>query len=226
MIKLYTLNIHPYMENDRWRQWLPQLPEKRRARVLSAASPQAAARTAAAGWLLSHVLSLEGIPLEQQIFTENQWGKPIPARRSLPEFSLSHSGMLAVCALGDSPLGVDVEGPRCTMKIARRFFSPEEVAFLEGLCEADRQEALNRLWPAKEAFVKALGTGFHTAPDSFTVHLAPSKACLTQSITETDFRLMEYREGQYYICLCTPQSQEAVQYFSLDFRTLHSPKPR
>lgn len=220
MIKLYVLNIQPYMENDLWREWLPLLPEKRRSRALSAATAQAGARTAAAGWLLGHALSLEGIPREQQIFTENQWGKPMLAQGGPPCFSLSHSGMLVVCALGDSPLGADVEEGRCTMKIARRFFSSAEVSFLESLSEAHRQEALNRLWPAKEAFVKALGTGFHTAPDSFTIRLTPSEAFLSQDITEKNFRLAEFRTGQYYICLCAAEPPENIQYFEL------SPQPR
>ena len=223
MIKLYVFNIQPYLENDRWKQWLPLLPAKRRSRALSA-SPQAGARTAAAGWLLGYALSLEDIPREQQIFTENQWGKPMLAHRPSPHFSLSHSGMLVVCALGDSPLGVDVEEPRCTMKIARRFFSPDEVSFLESLSETDRREALNRLWPAKEAFVKALGTGFHTAPDSFAIRLTPSEAHLSQSITRQHFRLAEYRAGQYYICFCTRAQQEEIQYLVLDPQDAPQPK--
>ncbi len=95
-------------------------------------------------------------------------GKPSFADRSLPFFSLSHSGGITVCAMGPSPCGVDVQehrfrGKECDtdkiLRLANRFFHPEEA---EQLNEAPRSEITPlffRIWTAKESYVKYTGEG-------------------------------------------------------------------
>jgi phosphopantetheinyl transferase len=48
---------------------------------------------------------------------------------------------------------------------------PREAAFLRGLAPADLAPAFTRLWTLKEAYAKALGTGFSRDPASFCVLL-------------------------------------------------------
>lgn len=82
-------------------------------------------------------------------------------------FNLSHSGPWVVLAVGDSPVGVDVECFREARKVeplAKRYFTPEEQAFAE-----DSQERFLRVWTAKESRVKRTGLGLRTALDSFSV---------------------------------------------------------
>ena len=69
-----------------------------------------------------------------------------------PEFSLSHSGALAVIALADVPVGADAEQDRPTGEALR----------LRVLTEAERADASRDLlffWTRKEAALKCLGTG-------------------------------------------------------------------
>ena len=113
-----------------------------------------------------------------------------------------------LCALGDAPLGVDVEGPRCSIQMARRFFHPREVAFAEALPPAEQTEALCRLWVAKEAFLKAEGTGLHRPLSSFCVRLTKEGASL--EIPGTLLRLHEYALGAYRVCLCARESRPAL----------------
>ena len=78
-------------------------------------------------------------------------GKPyVPGGR---EFSLSHSGALAVIALGDGArVGVDVERDRAVSEaLQRRVLSPEELTL--------GAEAFFLLWTRKEAALKCLGAG-------------------------------------------------------------------
>ena len=59
-------------------------------------------------------------------------------------------------------VGVDIESrERGTdpLRIARRYFAPEETAALAALDEALRHDAFLRLWCAKEAVLKAHGGG-------------------------------------------------------------------
>ena len=76
-------------------------------------------------------------------------GKPyIPGG---PEFSLSHSGTLAVIALADVPVGADAEKDRPVGEAVR----------LRALTGAERADSRDFLyfWTRKEAALKCLGTG-------------------------------------------------------------------
>ena len=86
-------------------------------------------------------------------------GKPyIPGG---PEFSLSHSGTLAVIALADVPVGADAEKDRPVGEAVR----------LRALTGAERADSRDFLffWTRKEAALKCLGTGVDRALDSLDI---------------------------------------------------------
>lgn len=77
-------------------------------------------------------------------------------------FSAAHSAGRAVVAVARSgPLGVDIERqrPLDLDLLARRVLSTPERALVEALDADRRGAALIRLWTAKEAVIKAEGTG-------------------------------------------------------------------
>lgn len=85
-------------------------------------------------------------------------GKPFfPARPGI-HFNLSHSGPLALCAVGDVPVGVDVElvRPR-TPGLPRHVLSGEEYRWFAE--RGERWEDFYTLWTLKEARLKYEGTG-------------------------------------------------------------------
>jgi 4'-phosphopantetheinyl transferase len=90
-----------------------------------------------------------------------------------PPFSLSHSGEIALIAIGESaPVGVDVEQIKADRPVGRliqRFFSPYERKALESLSEEELVESFYWCWTAKEAYLKALGIGLRRSLASFDV---------------------------------------------------------
>ncbi len=125
------------------------------ARAARYRDPLAGARWLAAHHLLRSLLAerLGGAPAELE-FSEGPHGKPAVAG---VEFNLAHSGGLAVVAIADRPVGVDVETPRT-------FARPAGVARRLGLVwdavpAGDRESALLRAWTRTEALVKATGDG-------------------------------------------------------------------
>jgi 4'-phosphopantetheinyl transferase len=103
-------------------------------------------------------------------------------------FSLSHSGGVALIAVADVRVGIDVERVRPVPRaagIARRVMHPETVAVLESLPQAQLEAAFLDAWTQREAHVKALGGGlFRTAdelpfdplqPDDATVRMVASR---------------------------------------------------
>lgn len=111
-------------------------------------------------------------------FAQNEHGKPFLPGSNL-EFNLSHSKQMGLLAVNRTdPLGVDVEWKRPDfggLKIARRFFSPREVAELEQLPPEHHLDAFFNGWTRKEAYIKALGKGLAIPLGKFSVTLAPGK---------------------------------------------------
>ena len=101
--------------------------------------------------------------LETADYTEEKAasGKPLIRGRENFCFNLSHAGCWVVIAFGDSEVGVDVEQLRSDTdmeSIARRFFAPEEQAYvLEG--KERLRERFFEIWTGKESYLKYLGTG-------------------------------------------------------------------
>lgn len=149
-------------------------------------------------YLMSHaalrriLASYLACPPQDLIFSSNEYGKPFLSyphgRQHRPvHFSLSHSGEYAALAFSaSSPVGIDIEKVRSSVKslaIAERFYHPEEAGRLASLPSQARTSYFFQLWTLREAFLKGLGTGFHTAPDSFCI--SPSQTADLFLITES-----------------------------------------
>lgn len=146
-----------------------------------------------------------GLPEREIRLETDAFGKPFLAnceRSALPSggrlhFNLSHSGGRALYALSrDVPLGVDLEtldhAPRLP-PIARSFCAKAEIHWTATLDEAEKARALLRLWTMKEAWLKAVGTGFQIEPASLdfsalleAVHQQPAASQLPLRVDHED----------------------------------------
>lgn len=97
-------------------------------------------------------------------------GRPFIEGRPTLHISLATRGGVVAIALAEQPVGVDVEelgeAPFPTSMLHR-----SEARLIESLPAPAQPLAFAELWAAKEAYVKARGTGFVRAPDSFAVVL-------------------------------------------------------
>ena len=99
-------------------------------------------------------------------------GKPRLDAAGGPCFNLSHAGELAVIALSDSEVGVDVEhesSAPAAREAAAVAGTPAEAAALDFLPAEARPAAALSLWTAKEAYLKATGEGLTVPPDEVEI---------------------------------------------------------
>lgn len=167
----WALDVEP-AEQARLAEWLS--PDER-ARAARFATEQLRGRWTVARAGMRSVLAAEvGVSPETLQFAYGENGKPmLPDLREGMCFNLSHSHDLAALVMCDAPVGVDIERIGAPHEdVAQRFFSPAEAAAFLATPEAERAAAFYRCWTAKEAFLKALGTGFARASDSFTINYA------------------------------------------------------
>lgn len=117
-----------------------------------------------------------GIPPAEVMFENSLKGKPRLAGKGTLEFNVTDSADLSLIALTRGRrLGIDLEHVRDANfeGIAKRFFTPEEAQELAALPVAARPAGFYRCWTAKEAYLKAIGTGLRTPLNTVRVPVAP-----------------------------------------------------
>ena len=111
----------------------------------------------------AYLLLMDGLRREYAItgpplFSFQSGGKPFLDDHPGIHFNLSHSGDVAVCAISDQPVGIDIETPR---KISNSLIdytmneSERELIAASG----DPSTAFLTLWTKKEALLKLTGEG-------------------------------------------------------------------
>jgi 4'-phosphopantetheinyl transferase len=115
-------------------------------------------------------------------FVSSTHGKPAlvaPLAASGIEFNLSHAHEVALIAVARrKTMGIDVEFVRADFafdEISRRFFTAKEIAALNSLPQPRRREAFFKCWTAKEAHLKAKGTGLTGKLDEVEISFTHGK---------------------------------------------------
>jgi 4'-phosphopantetheinyl transferase len=104
-------------------------------------------------------------------------GKPVlePGPRPAPSFSLTHSGDMVAIAVAGRPVGVDVErdAAGCVCSLAPALH-PADAAWVAGLGEPGRHEAIITCWVRAEAVLKCTGQGIGHGLGGFPVRPGPA----------------------------------------------------
>ena len=150
--------------------------------------------------LLLCAANYTGLPVSTFRRQQQEGQKPQLVGGPELHFSVSHSGDHWVCAFGPQPVGLDLQQHRpCRAEaLARRFFHPEEVAWLEG--QGFSEEAFYQIWTAKESFVKWSGRGFGEGFSTFSVvGVSPTP----------QWNYLSFQQG-YTLCLCGDPMDQVI----------------
>ena len=153
MLKVYYTRVSDLPENA---EGLP-LSEYRKAKLAACRNGRMRKQYLGAELLLLWALKQEDVCPLPPVISVLPGGQPALVNVPL-QFSLSHSGDLAACALSDRPVGLDLEREgRYRESLLRRCFSPEEQKWIGENKEPGA--AFTRLWTGKESILKLRGTG-------------------------------------------------------------------
>ncbi len=102
------------------------------------------------------------------------YGKPFSVQQksnpSLADFNMSHSSdSIALATHRTGRIGIDIEYERTLPDITtmlETICTPEELHFLKPLSPSAMKYAFYQLWTAKEAYLKAIGSGLSQNPNS------------------------------------------------------------
>lgn len=111
--------------------------------------------------ILREVLSLYTYFSPEKIqFQYGHHGKPSLKENGL-QFNISHSDNMAVFALANTNIGIDIQKKKAPINdaVAKRFFTENEFELLISLNEDEKIKKFYELWSEKEATIKLFGEG-------------------------------------------------------------------
>ena len=150
------------------RKWYKYLSPKRIEKVERLKKTKQKAQSIGAELLLRHAVAQITGKISNVKWDTDENGKLYLTEHDGIYVNLSHSGDYAVCAVHNTPVGVDIQYCReCDMKMANRFFTAEEAEFINK--STDKNSAFFEIWTKKESFVKAIGKGITIPLNSFSV---------------------------------------------------------
>lgn len=153
-----------------YEKMLENLPEERKRKAEGFLHGKDRLLSAAAGLMVIKIFGKDAF--EKILYNEH--GKPFFEQGK--KFSISHSGRFSVIAVSEEEIGIDIEAREIiNPAVAKRCFTEEEQDF----AKMSTQNFL-RIWTAKEAVLKLLGTGFSYSPSNFSVLPLDEKHCIEE----------------------------------------------
>lgn len=169
--KVKVASVEPLQAAGALNEAMKLLSPQRREKTMRYRFERGKWLSAGAGLLLDQMLREHGLREHDVQYIVGDHGKPALAGHANVHFNISHSGMLVACAVGDRPVGVDVQ----TLVEVRRSLvnytmSAEEIAQLDAIADSKQQQLFfTQLWTIKESYSKATGTGLSHEFPSFSI---------------------------------------------------------
>lgn len=212
MVEVYVADISSLSDPKESPEVMSDLWQKRKERILQYKHEKNRKQSLGAGLLLSHVLKKYGADLETLRYGEN--GKPETDGIC---FNLSHSEDLVICAVSAQPVGCDIEKISDMKKnIAERFFTINEVKYLDQFDEEEKRNEFFRLWTMKESYLKMTGEGM-SLPLNMVEFVFGESVNVYREGTLCNCNIKEYEFPGYKLTVCAEDDKfaENAQYLEL-----------
>lgn len=213
MIYLYAADIRNLPDPKEYPEMLTGLSDERKEKTMRCLQAGDRKRSLGAGLLLNKVLIRHGArPAEIRLRAD---GKP---EAEGVFFNLSHSENIVICATAEKEVGCDVERVvNAPERIAERFFHKDEIEYIRGCGNEEKDERFFRIWTMKESYVKMTGEGIKLPFDSFAILFEPEEVSIYRDGKRVSCHVMEYDIPGYKVAVCAEEEQfaQGVEYVCL-----------
>ncbi len=189
-------------------------------RLRSMRDPQAQRLGATGALLLAYALKQAfGLHVTPPDFgTAGAQGKPVLRACAPIEFNLSHSGALVLCAVADTPVGIDIQQRvPASDALARRTLS--SAAYQAYRSAPDADAFFCQTWALKESYCKYTGAGLAQGLRSLTVY-PDAHGGICSTLRHPVFHLLDVPEGYAAALCCAPCAKPAVHWVHASCLTL------
>jgi 4'-phosphopantetheinyl transferase len=213
-ITVYAVKVDPLLEERTYRTLLGYVSPEKKERIERFFRYEDALRTLLGDILTRYLISQSlGLKNQQLLFSKNEYGKPFLVNAGRLHFNISHSAEWVVCALGEAPVGIDVEKlSPVDDDLARKIFTAPEYRTLSGKSPMERLPYFYALWTLKESYIKALGKGLSIPLTSFSVLCNPGGRMVVQGVADWYFKQYDWGETyQLAVCAATDDFVDPVK---------------
>lgn len=169
-------------------------------RINASSSEQLQKQSLGVELLLSHyaLQNSKAVPVE---YAYNDLGKPYIKDNTFC-FSLAHSGNIAMCAVSENDVGLDVETKeKVKLSLSKKVFSELELQKFNST--ESKSDFLIKTWTAKEAYLKLTGQGLRYPMKNITVdgswmldkeNKPPAFVTIQKLMDNSSFAVATYKE--------------------------------
>ncbi len=159
MVEIFIVKLLKQLDPQVFNELILSIPKERQDRIRLFSNYKDAQRSLVADIIIRNIIYKKlNIAWEKILIETNDTGKPLLKNNKDFHFNLSHSGKFIVCAINDSPIGIDIEKIRpVDMDVAKNFFSQQEYNDLLKKTKEEKLSYFYGLWTSKESYIKAGG---------------------------------------------------------------------
>ena len=190
-MRIYSINVNG-LSDEELRRGFEQMSDGRKESVMRMHNKKKRNLRICADMLCRKAIAeFCGVNTDEIRFTLSPSGKPYV--NNLPVyFSISHSGNLAVCAVSEKEIGIDIEKTReLHPRISEKFCTESEAEYIR-----TAENGIFRIWTLKEAYFKCIGTGLGTDIKNVSFSVSDNKITCSENGFELSFIHIE--DG--YVC--------------------------
>lgn len=212
MVKTFVANILNLPDPKENPNLLDEFLQDRKEKILFHKNLEGRKQSFASTLLLQKILLQNNLNLQDVKFGNNK----------KPEidgifFNISHSDNFVICSVSENPVGCDIEKIRSVKSgFEKRFFTQNEVAYLEKFSCEEKLNQFFRLWTMKESYMKFTGEGMKLALNRIEFVLDYSIKVFRDGIL-CDCNFKEYEFLGYKISVCAKENDFASNLEFVDF---------
>lgn len=212
MVKTFIANIQNLPDPKENPQILENIWEERKEKILTYKFESGRKESLGSALMLQKVLSQKNLNPQNIKYGKN--GKP---EIEGLHFNISHSDNFVICSVSENPVGCDIEKIRSVKSgFEKRFFTQNEVAYLEKFSCEEKINQFFRLWTMKESYMKFTGEGMKLALNRIEFVFDDSIKVFRDGIL-CDCNFKEYEFLGYKISVCAKENDFASNLEFVDF---------
>lgn len=204
MVKTFIANIQNLPDPKENPQILENIWQERKEKILSYKFENGRKESLGSALMLQKVLFQNNLTPQNIKYGQN--GKP---EIEGLHFNISHSKNFVICSVSENPVGCDIEKIRSIKSgFEKRFFTQNEVSYLDKFSGEEKLKQFFRLWTMKESYMKFTGDGMKLALNRFEVIIEDSVKVFRDGILIPCF-IKEYEFLDYCISICAQKNDFA-----------------
>lgn len=221
-MELFATKILKDLGNEQFEKLVACLDSEKQGVIRSMKDADTALTALTSALFIRYIIRQRlGLEQNEMHFGAYEYDKPYLIGNDTFHFNISHSGDFVVCAIDETPLGIDIEKIEYqNPKIVLDVLSEVELAQYNKLSAKKKIPFFYSIWARKESYLKALGMGLNTKLSDITVSSRNKIfSPVVRFVLSEKMHIKQYRASNNYalaVCASHKNFPEKIERISTD----------